>query len=299
MNQITMESILEKRHDVLCKEVLCYKFVLAMIMKHTLKEFKEYSIDDITNLIGNNDNEKVIGIQNAFPSHEYDVLFTTKFPKSQNEFDMLVDMEPQKLVKLGYQLHNRGIFYVGNEIAYQYGRVFDQSKYDKILPVVSIFIGMNAPSKEEENSLAHFHLTKENEIGYNGVSEEEYDKIRIIIIYLGKQPSNHPLFQFLNFIFKSNIQIEDKVRKLKDEYGIQTSESFKEEVREMNSILDYYKQQGIEQGIEKGIEKGQFEALLSAIKNVMKNTNVDETTAMKNIGIQEKDYPIYLEALKK
>lgn len=228
MKEITMDSILEKRHDVLCKEVLSYKFVLAMIMKYTLKEFKEFSIDEITSLIGNNDSEKVIGIQNAFPSHEYDVLFTTKLPNSQNLLDMLVDMEPQKLVKLGYQLHNRGIFYVGSEIAYQYGRIFEHSQYDKIVPVVSIFIGMDAPSDEEEYSLTQFHLTKENEIGYNGVSEEEYDKIRIIIIYLGKKPSEHPLFKFLNFIFKNDIKLEDRIKKIKEEYGIQPSESFKD-----------------------------------------------------------------------
>ena len=85
--------MVRKRHDALCKEILSHKFVLSTIMKYTLKEFEEYSIEEITKFIGNNENEKVIGIQNAFPSHEYDVLFTTKFPNSNHEFDMLIDME--------------------------------------------------------------------------------------------------------------------------------------------------------------------------------------------------------------
>lgn len=57
-----MENILRKRYDYLCKEVLSYKFVFATIMKDTLKEFEEYTIEEIINLIGNNENERVIGI---------------------------------------------------------------------------------------------------------------------------------------------------------------------------------------------------------------------------------------------
>lgn len=58
----------------------------------------------------------------------------------------------------------------------------------------------------------------------------------------------------------------------------------------MNSILDYYKQQGI--------EKGQFEAILAAARNIMNDFHVDEFQALKSAGAKEKDYPIYLEALK-
>lgn len=285
-----MEQILRKRHDYLCKEVLSYKFVLATIMKYTIKEFEDYCIDEIVQLIGNNDDEKIIGIQNAFPSHEYDVFFTTRFPKSESKFDMLIDMEPQKATKLGYQIHNRGIFYIGNEITYQYGRFFNHSEYDKIKPVVSIFIGMDAPNEKQENSLASFHLTKDNKIGYNEVSQEEYDKIRIIIIYLGKNISDHPLFRFLNFIFKSDIQFNERMNKIKEEYGIQVSGKFKEEVIEMCNISDYFKQQGIEQG--------KFEALLIAARNIMKEFHVDELRALKSAGVEEKDIPAYLEALK-
>lgn len=55
------------------------------------------------------------------------MFFTTKFPISTNEF---------------------------------YGRVFSSSEYGKLKPVVSIFIGMDVPTKKQENSFTYFHLTK-------------------------------------------------------------------------------------------------------------------------------------------
>ena len=55
----------------------------------------------------------------------------------------------------------------------------------------------------------------------------------------------------MNVVFKSNIQFEDRIRKIKEDYGIQVSDQFKQEPHEMTYILDYYKQQGVEQSISK------------------------------------------------
>lgn len=56
--------------------------------------------------------------------------------------------------------------------------------------------------------------------------------------------------------------------------------------------------QGLEQGLVQGLEQGKFEALLNAARNIMIDFNVDELKALKSVGVDEKDYPIYLEALK-
>lgn len=231
-----------------------------------------------------------MGIQNAFGTHTYDLLFSSRLPDSLNEMDMFIDIEPQKTSDVNYQLHNRGIFYVGNEIVYQYERVFSHSEYDKLKKSVSIFISFDAPSKEEENSMMILNLSKTMKIGYNNLEHKDYDKIAVVVIYLGQHDCNELLLDFLRLIFRSDIQFEDKIERLKKEHHVHISESLKKEVNDMYALSDLIE--------KRGIEKGKFEALLETIQNLMKNNQVDEITAMKSMGIKEEDFPIYLGALK-
>lgn len=289
------KDIYKKSYDLICKEVLSYKFILAKILKYVLDEYEDCDEKEIIPLLGiNTDEEKIICIQNAFGTHEYDLFFTTKLPKSINEIDLFINMEPQKTSDVSYQLQNRGIFYVGNEITYQYNRVFKNSKYNDLKKVVSIFISFDAPTKEEENSMMVLQLSKNMKIGYNSVIKKDYDKIQIIIIYLGQEDSHHPLLEFLKLIFRSDIQFEDKIKRLRTEYNVPISDSFEKEVRDMYGLSDLVEKRGI----QIGIEQGKFEALLNAARNIMNKKNIDEYAAFELVGIEEKDYPIYLEALK-
>lgn len=289
------KDIYKKSYDLICKEVLSYKFILAKILKYVLDEYEDCDEKEIIPLLGiNTDEEKIICIQNAFGTHEYDLFFTTKLPKSINEIDLFINMEPQKTSDVSYQLQNRGIFYVGNEITYQYDRVFKNSKYNDLKKVVSIFISFDAPTKEEENSMMVLQLSKNMKIGYNSVIKKDYDKIQIIIIYLGQEDSHHPLLEFLKLIFRSDIQFEDKIKRLRTEYNVPISDSFEKEVRDMYGLSDLVEKRGI----QIGIEQGKFEALLNAARNIMNKKNIDEYAAFELVGIEEKDYPIYLEALK-
>lgn len=289
------KDIYKKSYDLICKEVLSYKFILAKILKYVLDEYEDCDEKEIIPLLGiNTDEEKIICIQNAFGTHEYDLFFTTKLPKSINEIDLFINMEPQKTSDVSYQLQNRGIFYVGNEITYQYDRVFKNSKYNDLKKVVSSsFVGASKLIKIE-NSMMVLQLSKNMKIGYNSVIKKDYDKIQIIIIYLGQEDSHHPLLEFLKLIFRSDIQFEDKIKRLRTEYNVPISDSFEKEVRDMYGLSDLVEKRGI----QIGIEQGKFEALLNAARNIMNKKNIDEYAAFELVGIEEKDYPIYLEALK-
>lgn len=190
------------------------------------------------------------------------------------------------------------MFYVGNEIVYLYGRTFKHSEYDKLKKVVSMFISFDAPTVEEENSMTILQLSKNMKIGYNSLKENDYDKIRIIIIYLGQEDSDNPLLEFLKLIFRSDIPFEEKIKQLKNEHQIQISETFVKEVHEMCGLGDLVEKRGIAIGIKQGIEQGKFETTLNHIKKIMKNFNVDELSAIQTLEIDEKDFPIYLNALK-
>ena len=215
-------------------------------------------------------------------------------PNSIREIDLFVNMEPQKTSHVGYQLHNRGLFYIANEITYQYERIFKNSEYDKLRKCVCIFISFDAPTKEEENSMTIFQLSKNVKIGYNKTEKKDYDKIQVIIIYLGREDTNNPLFAFLKLLFRSDIKFEEKIDRLRDEHDVHISDTFKQEVEDMCGLGDLVEKRGI----EIGIERGQFDAILAAARNIMNDFHVDKYQALKSAGAKEKDYPIYLEALK-
>lgn len=206
------ENIYKKSYDLKCKHVLSYKSILSKILKYALDEYRDCDENEIIPLLGmNGEEEKIVGMQNAFNTHEYDLFFSSRLPNSTNEMDLFIDIEPQKTSDVSYHLHNRGIFYVGNEIVYQYERIFKNSKYDDLKKSISIFISFDAPTKEEENSMMVLQLSKNMKIGYNRVVKKDYDKIQIIIIHLGKEESDDPLLQFLRLVFRSDIKFEDKI----------------------------------------------------------------------------------------
>ena len=67
-----------------------------------------------------------------------------------------------RLMQIAYtDFLNRAIFYVSRLISSQKERDFENSSYDDIKRVYSIWVYMNM----EESSMSHMHLTKEDLIG--------------------------------------------------------------------------------------------------------------------------------------
>ena len=90
-------------------------------------------------------------------------------------------MEAQKGEPTEYQILNRAIFYVSRLISSQKERDFENSAYDDIKRIYSIWVCLN----REENSLAHIHLAKDDLLG----CEEwkgKLDLFNIVMIGLSK-----------------------------------------------------------------------------------------------------------------
>ena len=74
---------------------------------------------------------------------------------------IIINVEAQKYEPRGYEILNRAIFYVSRLISSQKERDFENSSYDDIKRVYSIWVCMNM----DENSMSHVYLTKEDLIG--------------------------------------------------------------------------------------------------------------------------------------
>lgn len=287
----------KKAYNEQCKSILSFKFVLATIMKNCLYEYKHCEIEEIMNDLIEKDissnGEKIIGYTNDFDDVRMDLFFSAALPNSNESIGMLINLEPQKTTHVGYQINNRALLYAGYELVFQHGRNVIKSNYDQLKKVVSLWICFDAPTKEEENSITYFHLTKDIVLGYNVIEPKDYDKLQIIIIYMGQNSSNHPLLNFIELLFTNRIQPNEKLELLKEQYQMNPSISFNEEVNKMCGLADRIEEQALKIGLQQGREEGEILGILTAIKALMQTYNCSVVDAMKMIKIKEDDYVIF------
>ena len=259
-----------------CKNILSYKIILAKIMKECMEEYKDYDMHTIMNCIEyENPSNKIIGITNDLDDIKYDVFYYATNPMTKHKIGALINIEAQKTSRLKYKIHNRALVYAGYEIAYQYNRIFKNQEYDLLQKVVSIWICFDAPTKEEENSITYFSLFKDVKVGYNIVRKEEYDKLLIVIIYLGENSYQNEFISFLEVLFTNQLTVNDKKRILENKYQIPVDDRMKGELEGMCNLADRIE--------EKAIEKGQMKAVV----NIIKKLNVSFDEAIRILEVPE------------
>lgn len=113
-------------------------------------------------------------------------------------------MEAQKDEPMGYEILNRAIFYVSRLISSQKERDFENSSYDDIKRVYSIWVCMNM----DKNSMSHVHLTKEDLIGSYNINGKEWHK-----------KSGLPLKRFFNTsgLLYKEMKLKDKLSEMSEE----------------------------------------------------------------------------------
>ncbi|MBQ8279923.1 MAG: PD-(D/E)XK nuclease family transposase [Roseburia sp.] len=148
------------RLDESIKELLADVQILARILKYTVSEVSELSIDDIISCIDEECIEigtasleprasnlgKVTGLntEDSLPG-EGRIFFDIKFPVycKKEQFKVIINIEAQRstdAAKLGYHLENRIIYYLARMISSQKNVEFFNSDYDNIKKVYSIWI---------------------------------------------------------------------------------------------------------------------------------------------------------------
>ena len=122
---------------------------------------------------------------------------------------IIINVEAQKDEPTGYEILNRAIFYVSRLISSQKERDFENSSYDDIKRVYSIWVCMNM----DESSMSHVHLTKEDLIG-SYEWKGNLDLLNIIMLGLAKNLPEHDetyeLHRLLGALLSKELTIEDR-----------------------------------------------------------------------------------------
>lgn len=235
------------KYDTHVKQILANKELLSRIFKETISEIKEYSFEEIEQMIEGNpevgsipldpgltnkarhfgltNKEHDPGLENKpkrihgegtedLVSGEgatyFDIITRIRIPEKEL-VEIVVNVEAQKEYDPGYVLVTRGIYYAARLISSQRDKEFVHSNYDDIKKVYSIWICFDT-KKELRNTITKYGIEKEDI--YGRITEEErYDLLTVIFIRLGGEYTDYEkktLQRLLSAIFSEYLTIEEK-----------------------------------------------------------------------------------------
>ena len=295
----TSEDNYSAKYDASIKEMLADKQVLARILKYTLDEFKDFSLEKIIQCI----DEPIVSEMRIEPGHTntdkikktseedsvlgegkiyYDIRFNAY--SGDEQIKILINVEAQKSTKsskLGYHLDNRIIYYLARMISAQKEVEFEHSEYDNLKAVKSIWICLD--TADDEDSINRINLTQETLFG-NDIYLPNLKKIQGVIIRLREndnvETSKNALIAMLEELLKKD-SVEAKKKKLSEQYGMIMNTDTERRVNTMcnlsEALIERTNESTIEFLVKDYLEDGKSREQI--IQKIMKGFNLDEETA--------------------
>ena len=271
----------EQALDAACCRLLANKIVLAHILQGCLPEYEHCSISELLPCLegtpaicsvavdqdvqdpgrirGENTADKSIKEGNV----NFDILFSARTPDGKESRQIFINVESQNDWNPGYPLLKRAVYYCGRLLSRQKGIVFQNSDYQKLQKVYSLWICLDPP-KPKQNTLTSFHMMEENLVGNAKYDKMNYDMVSMMMICLGQPDSRQEdIIHLLSVLLSTEMDPDVKKQILEREYNIPMTVEMKKEAETMcgigHAIARKNLEKGMEQGLAKGLEKGRLE----------------------------------------
>ena len=286
------------QYDTRVKRLLAQKSILAHILVKTVDEFKGMKPEDVVKYIEGEPSISVVPVEPGLANMEktdatgqrivglntenaeineglvrFDIIFYVRMKNGLSQ--IIVNIEAQKDEPTEYKILNRAIFYVSRLISSQKERDFENSSYDDIKRVYSIWVCMNM----DYNSLSHIHLTKDEMLkpcNWKG----NLDLLNIVLIGITNEIPEHDekyeMHRLIGALLSSELKEQEKLDIIEHEYNIPISQEFREDVRIMCNLST-----GIE---EKATEKTSEKFILNMYK---KGYTLDQIADVAETGVDE------------
>ncbi len=247
--------------DAPSKTILRHLEVLAVILKGTVSEYKEYSLkevqefivpDSITNtteVSPGRSNTKVSCGNTEFihlneKTTNFDLAFQARNPQLSTEdiqINLHIDLEPQKTYKPGYPIEKRGFYYLARRLSSQLSLAYEGTDYNLLSKCYSIFICRDDIPKKDCYSISVYETTNTRNTSPGSVARENYDLMTLVVIKLGnevynggKEDDGYDLFRFLNAIMYPHK--EDFMSTVTEYIDFSANAELWREVKQMSSL---------------------------------------------------------------
>ena len=273
LKSAVMATDRDAQYDNSAKRLIAHKIILARILVKTVEEFKgmdplEVAVlieglpyisavpvePGLTNAVHFQNGQRLVGFNTENQELNeglvrFDIVFYVRMKDGLSQ--IIINVEAQKDEPGEYEILNRAVFYVSRLVSSQKERDFENSSYDDIKSVYSIWICMNM----EENTMSHIHLTKEDLIG-SYEWKGNLDLLNIIMIGLAKELPEHDetyeLHRLLGALLSRELTIDEKLDIIGNEYDIPLEENFRKDMSTMCNLSQGVKEEGIAIGRAEG-----------------------------------------------
>lgn len=309
LKNAVMATDRDAQYDNSAKRLIAHKIVLAWILIRTVEEFKGMEplevaalIEGIpyisavpvesglTNAVRFKNGKRLVGFNTENQEMNeglvrFDIVFYVRMKDGLSQ--IIINVEAQKDEPGEYEILNRAVFYVSRLVSSQKERDFENSSYDDIKSVYSIWICMNM----EENTMSHIHLTKEDLIG-SYEWKGNLDLLNIIMIGLAKELPEHDetyeLHRLLGALLSRELTIDEKLDIIGNEYDIPLEENFRKDMSTMCNLSQGVKEEGIAIGRREGLEEGRREGHAELITKMYKNgLSIEQIASATDKTIEE------------
>ena len=273
LKNAVMATDRDAQYDNSAKRLIAHKIILARILIKTVEKFKGMDplevaalIEGIpyistvpvepglTNAVHFQNGKRIVGFNTENQELNeglvrFDIVFYVRMKDGLSQ--IIINVEAQKDEPSDYKILNRAVFYVSRLISSQKEKDFENSSYDDIKCVYSIWICMNM----EENTMSHIHLTKEDLIG-SYEWKGNLDLLNIIMIGLAKELPEHDetyeLHRLLGALLSRELTVDEKLDIIGKEYDIPLEENFRKDMSTMCNLSQGVKEEGIAIGRAEG-----------------------------------------------
>ena len=175
LKNAVMATDRDAQYDNSAKRLIAHKIILARILVKTVEEFKGMDPLEVaalieglpyisavpvepglTNAVHFQNGQRLVGFNTENQELNeglvrFDIVFYVRMKDGLSQ--IIINVEAQKDEPSDYEILNRAVFYVSRLVSSQKERDFENSSYDDIKCVYSIWICMNM----EENTMSHIH----------------------------------------------------------------------------------------------------------------------------------------------
>ena len=248
----------EHEYDILCKNVLSHKSVMAYILNSVVREFHHLEIHDVLSYLHHQDsvaNRFLAGDKEDCTLHHgsirFDMFFSTKDPLGRK--GILFDVEAQHRRPSKYDLKDRCQYYNSRMIASQKNVTFTNSNYSDLYKAVSLWI-IQKPLKKHRNKIYSYRYDQE--------SQPSMDLTNIIIINLGGPGKGYQgICRVLDILLSHTKSTEEKIKVLQQATGLPIKESIKEELDRMCNFAEGLYKDAKREGKLEGRREGKLEGI--------------------------------------
>lgn len=262
LKSAVMATDRDAQYDNSAKRLIAHKIILARILVKTVEEFKGMDPIEVaalieglpyisavpvepglTNAVHFQNGQRLVGFNTENQELNeglvrFDIVFYVRMKDGLSQ--IIINVEAQKDEPSDYEILNRAVFYVSRLVSSQKERDFENSSYDDIKSVYSIWICMN-----------------------------------IIMIGLAKELPEHDetyeLHRLLGALLSRELTIDEKLDIIGNEYDIPLEENFRKDMSTMCNLSQGVKEEGIAIGRREGLEEGRREGHAELITKMYKN----------------------------